>query len=550
MFLAGLALLGAVSARAGEAEPDRVALELRDGRVLEGRLVGESDEAVQLEIQSAGGITGRLDVPRADIRTTRRPGADPAAVERSERALVARALPDPAQRAQALVRLAEEEAARGDPTAAAGLFLAAGEEDPALADQTDVAAARAWLAAGEPLQAEGVVTRALERNPKNAQAQAAAREVAAGGEARARELLEPGIAAWGRGDTRGALRLLVRAVEALPARALEQASRRVQEEAGLTLAQVMIDCRLRTSCEACEGDGVLDCPLAGSNNASTRCRLGLRTSVLRPEKILGVDVARRSRCERCDGVGTLTCEACDGLGLRLTRPTRYEQEAWVETLQGELTGLQQSADALLPRVEQGAERTRGANSEAVVTARLGELMSVLQRLRAYSRSLARLDPRAGAVGGGDLWRRAQAASERMATLLGTVSGVLYLLGEKRYEDAVTQDRDVPPGLRSVRARQAWELVHQARSYTVEALRLHPASAGLLGGDLERRKSLMDSFLRRTWRTYAGLRLAEEGTARGSEQERALRQVLGSGAGEVVGDTADALMGGSAREKRK
>lgn len=543
-------LVSAAGALAQEPDPDLVALELRDGRVLEGRLVGETDASLQLEIRSAGGISGRIDIPRAQVVATRHPGADPAAAERNARLASARAIEDPAARAQAILRLADEEAQRGDPSVAAGLYLLAGGEDESLADQTEVAAARAYLAAGQELSAEEAITHALRRNPKNAHAAAAAREVAEAVERRAQELLEPGLAAWGRGDTRGALRLLLRAVEALPARVLDRASARLQEEAGLSLAQVMIDCRLRTPCEACDGVGVIDCPLAGSNNASTRCKLGMRSSVLRPDKIQGVDVARRARCERCDGVGHLACEECDGLGLRLTRPTAYEREAWIDTMQGELEGLQKTADGLLPKVEQGAEGAQTSNSEAVVTARLGELLSVLQRVRAYSRSLSRLDPRAGAVGGGDLRRQAKAAGERMATILSTVSGVLYLLGEKRYEDAVREDRQVPIALRSVRARQAWELVNQARSYTVEALRLNPAGMGLLGGDLLRRQSLMEAFLRRTWRTYASLRIAEENAANDSLLERALRGALGEGAGEALGSTADALTGGSAREKRR
>lgn len=521
-------------------ETDEVALELTDGRVLQGRVVSETDQAVQLELRGAGGITGRIDVPRARIKATRRPGADPAARERNERLAAAQALADPQARGQALLRLADEEHQRGDPRAAAGLYLQAGQADPALADQTEVAAARAYLAGGEELRAEETIERALARNPKNAQAAAAARDVAAGVARRAEELLEPGIAAWGRGDARGALRLLVRAVEALPQRVLDQASQRLQAESGLSLAQVMIDCRLRTPCEACDGVGVIECPLAGSNNASTRCQRGLRTSVLRPDRIQGVDVARRARCERCDGVGTLGCEECDGLGLKLTRPTPYEREAWIDTLQGELTGLQKTADELLPRVERSAEGAQGANAEAAVSARLGELMGVLQRVRAYSRSLARLDPRAGAIGGGDLRRRAQAAGERMATLLSTVAGVLYLLGEKRYEDAVTEDRSVPLPLRSVRARQAWELVNQARAYTVEALRLNPASAGLLGGDLERRRGLMESFLTRTWRTYALMRIAEEKSGDRTLLERALGEALNESNRKALRDQTDAL----------
>lgn len=501
----------ALGARGGESDP--IALELADGRVLRGRIVAESEESLQLEVESSGGIRGRIDVPRAQVKATRRPGPDPGAVERNERAAVARALPVQ-ERGQALLRLAEEEALRGDPVAAAELYQEAGRAEPALLDQTDVAAARALLAAGQHARAEEAIQRALQRNPKNAQAAAAGREVAAGLEALARELLEPGIAAWSQGDPRRALRLLVRAVEALPARVLDAASTRLQEEAGLSLAQVMIDCRLQAPCEACDGDGVIDCPLGAGNNASTRCKLGMRSSVLRAERFQKVEVARRARCERCDGVGSLACEACEGMGLHLTRPTAYERETWLAALQGELGGLEERVQRLLPRVEQGAQGATGSHVEAVVTAQLTELLGVLQRVRGYSRALARLDPRAGAIGGGDLRRTAQAAGERMSTLLGTAGGLLYLMGEKRYEDAVNVSREaVSPAVRSARARQAWELVNQARAYTAEALRLNPASAGLLGGDLRRRQALMDRFLDRTWKTYVALRIAEQQAAK-------------------------------------
>ena len=56
-------------------------------------------------------------------------------------------------------------------------------------------------------------------------------------------------------------------------------------------------------------------------------------------------------------------------------------------------------------------------------------------------------------------------------------------------------------------------VNQARAYTAEALRLNPASAGLLGGDLRRRQALMDRFLDRTWKTYVALRIAEQQAAK-------------------------------------
>lgn len=479
-------------------EPVRI--ELKDGRVFEGRLVSEGADAVVVEVKS-GSIVGQLTIPRRDVKASTglaKPD-DPAASDRAARLAAARAQADPAARAQALLRLAEAEQ---DPAAAAPLHAEVAAAAPALADQEEVAAARAWLAAGRLDECEAALGRALSRNPKNAQAAALSRELSAGYAAKADELITPGVKAWSEDDPKRALRLFVRAVEALPKRVLDEASARLQESTGLGLAQLMVDCRMRSACQRCDGAGVVECP-AASSAAGTRCQLGRRTTVLRTEVIAGEEVAQKDRCARCEGLGHLTCEECNGFGLALARPTAYEREALAAVLQGELQGVEARVSALLPKAEDA-----GAG-EAVRSATVTELVTALQRMRGLAGTLAKLDPRAAAIGGGDLRRNERQMSERLSTILNAVSGTLYVLGEKRYEDALSEEEEVPAAVRSVRARQAWEIVNQARAYTAEALALSPGGAGLLGGDLKRRLSLMDQFLKRTWRTYVSLRLAED-----------------------------------------
>jgi hypothetical protein len=150
-------------------------------------------------------------------------------------------------------------------------------------------------------------------------------------------------------------------------------------------------------------------------------------------------------------------------------------------------------------------------------------------MRGLSTTLSRLDPRAGAIGGGDLRRQERRLSERLAQALNAASAALFVAGEKRYEDAVLHDESVPAAVRSVRARQAWELVNQARGYTAEALALNPGGLGLLSGDLQRRLHLMDQFLKRTWRTYVSLRMAEdEVLGRDADILKAFAEAVASG----------------------
>lgn len=520
-------VLGCLLAFASPGLAAEVRIELKDGRVFEGRLVSESAEAVVVEVKS-GSIVGQLTIPRRDVKASvgLATPADPAAADRATRLAAARALADPAARAQALLRLAD---ATQDPAAAAPLHAEAAAADPALADQEEVAAARAWLAAGRLDECEAALSRALSRNPKNAQAAAMSRELSAGYAAKADELIAPGVKAWSEDDPKRALRLFTKAVEALPTRVLDEASAKLQESTGLGLAQLMVDCRMRSACQRCDGAGVVECPAAAST-AGTRCELGRRTTVLRTELIGDAEVAQKDRCARCDGLGHLTCGECDGFGLALARPTAYEREALAAVLQGELAGVEERVSTLLPKAEdQGI--AEGARSATVT-----ELVTALQRMRGLAGTLAKLDPRAAAIGGGDLRRGQRQMSERLSTILSAVSGTLYVLGEKRYEDAVSHsEEEVPAAVRSIRARQAWEIVNQARAYTAEALALNPAGAGLLGGDLRRRLSLMDQFLKRTWKTYVALRLAEKRALNDPTRlVEAAREVLGGSASDALG----------------
>lgn len=541
----GCALVaGASAAGAGAGEPGGpVRVELKDGRTLEGRLVAaRPDGTLELELES-GSIRARVTIPPGEVARRHGVGPDAGAVEREARAAAARGVEEPGARARALAALAREVEETGAPEAAAALWAEAGAADPALRDETDVAQARALVAAGREVEAEAALTGALERNPKNLAARAVARQLEEAFARRAEELLEPGLAAWAARDPRRALRLLEDAVARLPRRVLDAASERVQAQSGLTLPQVLVDCRLQATCRRCEGAGVVACP-ASTGNAPTRCRFGYRQTVLRVEEEAGLRFARRDRCGRCDGMGHLGCDDCFGLGLAIGKPTAYEREALLGALEGQLSGLEARAQKLAD-AGPGLETAEGALRSVAGT----ELVQLLQGLRGTSRALTKLDPHAAAIGGGDHRRKAQQSGRQLAGVLTALANALFVLGERRYEDAVSsasgrdgQGEAVPAAVRAMRARQAWEAVNQARIYSLEALRLDPSTAGPLGGDLERRVALMEGFLGRTWRTYRLLRAAEEGA--GGPRQGDLARKLAAAAGDL-GQAAQALSEGEA-----
>jgi tetratricopeptide (TPR) repeat protein len=538
MQMAKLAVLaGGMSALLlGVAQAQDVAVHTRDGATYEGRLISDDDEAVVLEIKR-GTIVGTVTIPKAEITQRSDQQAPPPA--HAAQVDAARGLRDPAERAQALLATAAKLELDGDPLEAARLYEEAGRADPSLRDQTDVSAARALTAGSREVDAERVLRAALERNPKNTAALAAARSLEAAFEAKARELIEPGVRLFLDQQYRRALRSLVSAVEALPKTVLDAASKRVHEQTGLTLEQIMVDCRLRAECRDCDGAGVKECPAAAANTI-TRCRFGRKVRQLRKDRVGMLKYDRWEECRTCNGRGHLTCRGCKGLGTHLTRPTEYEREVMMETLEGELGGLQARAEKLTETVEQDQREA------SVRTVAVTELLNLLQEIRSYARSLSQLDARAGAIGGGDLRRRERTTSKRMAAIMTALANGLYMAGEERYESAVSHDgllnengKIIPLAVRSARARQAWEVVNQARIYTLEALEMDPSTAGATRGDLKRRLALMDRFLDRTWKTYMLLRAVEEGKA---NRKAAFAMIFGGGPGVDPASEAEALSG--------
>ncbi|MGE0711561.1 MAG: hypothetical protein AB7N76_29990 [Planctomycetota bacterium] len=510
-------------ARPARAEGRTTVIETRSGQTYQGRVIAEREDAIVLEVRR-GNISAEITIPRAEIKERAARGGPKATTLRLRGAAKrARALEDPRERAQALLKVAADLEQEGDPAEAAPLYLEAGAADRALLDQAEVSAAQAWLSAGRLADAEEVLARALERNPKNSQAQGVARRLEQSLRDKAARCLEPGIRAYMDKNPQRALRLLLDACEALPRRVLDEASAKTKRELGLSVSEIMVDCRLQAICRTCEGSGVLECP-AAANNTSTRCRLGRRLRYTKTERVLGQDFSKWERCKACDGRGHLRCKDCDGLGLHLTRPTAFEREDLTRTLQAQLSGLEERAGKLTDKVEKD-EREAAVRSVAAT-----ELLGVLQEMRSYARALVDLDPRTGAAPGGDLRRKGQLAARRTAQVMTALANALYVGGEKRYEDAVTTEKDshVPAAVRSVRARQAWEIVNQARMFTLEALELDPSTAGPTRGDMKRRLELMDRFLDRTWKTYLALRAAEEK----AEQEGVIGKILEQAAGSV------------------
>ena len=491
------------------ADEPEIWISTKDGRTFQGRLVAEDDAGYVVEVEREG-YSAQVTVPRDDVASAQRVGPDPADQAFEARLAEVRAIREPGPQALALLELAHQQELRGDPAKAAAVYAEAGRVDPALRDQTEIAEARSWMAADRYVLAERTLRRALERNPKHARGLALSRQLAASFAEKAERLLEPGIQAYLDDHPRRALSLLTEAVEQLPDPVLDQASERLRAQVGLGLADVMVDCRLRRSCGACDGAGVFECPSAASN-APTRCRFGRRTTKLRFDELGGARLARWSWCRDCNGLGHLNCEDCGGLGTQLSQPTRYEREAFTEAVTGTLTSLQERADGLLGRVDAGDQ------SDAVRSVAATELLGVLSGIRGYSKALTELDPAAGAPGGGDLRRRTRETSQRMAAIMTALANALYVVGEQRYDDAVgaipspfaDDAKFLTPEGRAIRARQSWEIVNQARAFTLEALELNPATAGPTNGDLKRRLALMDRFLKRTWRTYAQLSMADQ-----------------------------------------
>ncbi|RMG07023.1 MAG: hypothetical protein D6731_24665 [Planctomycetota bacterium] len=487
---------------------DLVTLETVDGRTFRGEVLEANEREVVLAVRR-GGAQATLRLPRSRLKGDPVAAQDPLARFAADLA-AARSLEGSA-RADALVALAARVADEADPALAGPLYEEAGACDPERRDQTDVQAAHAYLAGGNEAKADAVLRAALERNPKNAGARAAARRLEEAFERKARTLVEPGVQAFLENRPRTALSKLTEAAEALPRRVLDQVSERVRARTGIGLAEMMVDCRLRAVCKTCEGAGVVPCPLQNANS-NTRCRLGRRVHFGRIERVGRLKFNRWERCRRCNGRGHLTCKSCKGLGLYLSRPTAYEREALVKTLTGRLKGLEERANVLTRRVEDD-DRESAVRSVAVT-----ELLGLLQDVRTYAQALSNLDPRAGAEGGGGLRGVARASAQRAAAIMTALANALYVGGEQRYEKAVNYDSPlgddaefVSAGMRAVQAKQAYELVNQARLYMLEALDLDPRTLGPTRGDMKRRLELIDRFLARSWKTYLTLRALEEKT---------------------------------------
>lgn len=507
----------------------QVTIETLDGTTYRGEIVKETKSAIVLAIKR-GTITGNVRIPRNQIKGDKPKLATPPAAEVYAKRLAQVRTLKGAQRADALQELAKEIELQSDPALAAELYDEAGTSDPARRDQTDVEAARAYIAADREVDAERVLRKALERNPKNAQARAAVRSLEKAFETKAQDLLEPGIEAFLANQPRTALRKLVDAVDALPASVLEEASQRIQDKTGMTLAQIMVDCRLRAVCKTCEGAGVSDCPLS-KGTTNYRCRFGRRVHFGRIERVGRTKFNLWERCTRCNGLGRMNCKPCMGLGMHLSKPSAYEREELVKALRGELQGLEERAAKVTQRVEDDKRES------AVRSVAATELINLLQDIRVYARSLSKLDPRAGARGGGGLRAVEKTSSQRAAAVMTALANALYVGGEQRYEKAVNYDSPfnenaqlVSPAVRAMQAKQAYEIVNQARNYMLEALELDPRAAGPTRGDLKRRLELTDRFLKRSWKTYLALRAVEEKWADSDlDPNEMLRNALRGGA---------------------
>jgi tetratricopeptide (TPR) repeat protein len=544
LFMGAFVALGGVAAAGPQ-----VSISTRDGNTYVGTVVSETDDAITLEIKR-GSIAGRMTIPRSEIKGKPAERGSAVSALTASRIAAAREMDGAEARADALIAVADRLAEDGQPEPAAALYREAGEADPGRRDQVAVAEARALTAAGERIEAEQVLRKALKRNPKNSQARAAVRNLEKAFERKADELIRPGVEAFISHQPRTALRILVDACEQLPTHVLDAASERIEEETGMTLAQIMVDCRLRAECGRCDGAGIVECPTA-SSNANTRCRFGRRVHFGRTERVGRQRFTKWERCRTCNGLGHMSCKKCMGLGTHLTKPSAYEREELAKTLTGELKGLEERAGSLTKRVEDDKRES------AVRSVAATELLNVLQDIRVTARSLSRLDATAGARGGGNLRRLARNSSKRAAAIMTALANALYVGGEQRYESAVNYDSPlnddatlVSPAVRAMQAKQAWEVVNQARIYTLEALELDPGSAGPTRGDLKRRLALMDRFLKRTWKTYLALRAAEERWADADVDMNALllnALGVGGGGGGGGGSSDETVKGGGSSQ---
>lgn len=472
------------------------------GATYKGKVLRETEQAVVLELRR-GKISAELTIPKDQISSRGVEGGPTQTVLRLKgKASQARLIEDPRERGAALLAVAEELVQDGDPAEAARIYLEAAKADPGLRDQAEVAAARAYVSANRLPEAERTLERTLKRNPKHARAKAVARELERALAAKAERLLEPGLAAYMDRKPHRALRLLTDATKQLPRRVLDEASARTEREFGLSLAEVMVDCRMQAVCRDCEGAGVKPCP-AADDNTNVRCRFGRRSRATKVERVGKIKLRKWERCKDCDGRGHLRCRACDGLGLHLTQPSEFEREALTSSLQGRIGAIEKQVGKLTDTVE------KDKREDAVRSVAATELLGSLQELRSYARALTKLDPRAGAVGGANLRRKGELVGRRTAAIMVALANALFVGGEKRFEDAVDVSKEqVSPFVRSMRARQAWEAVNQARLFTLEALELDPRIAGPTLGDARRRLKLMDRFLRRTWVMYQVMTDAE------------------------------------------
>lgn len=517
---------GVALANPNDPQGPRTVIRTTQGATYKGKVLRETDQAIVLELRR-GKISAELTIPKDQIQSRGvEGGPTQAALRLKGKARQARLIEDPRERGAALLAVGEELVQDGDPAEGARVYLEAAQADPGLRDQAEVAAAQAYVSAGRLPQAEQTLRRTLKRNPKHARAKAVARELERALAAKAQRLLEPGLSAYMDRKPHRALRLLTDATQQLPRRVLDEASARTEREFGLSLAEVMVDCRMQALCRDCEGAGIKPCP-AADDNTNVRCRFGRRSRATKAERVGKLELRKWERCKDCDGRGHLRCRACDGLGLHLTQPSEFEREALTASLQGRIGAIEEQVGQLTDTVE------KDRREDAVRSVAATELLGSLQELRSYARALTKLDPRAGAVGGGDLRRKGELVGRRTAAIMVALANALFVGGEQRFEDAVSTNEDyVSPMVRSMRARQAWEAVNQARLFTLEALELDPRIAGPTLGDAKRRLKLMDRFLRRTWLMYQVMADAE-------------RNPGGNALRDLFGD-ANSLAGGQGR----
>lgn len=470
-------------------------LRLKNNQLVKGKILGETDNEVRIEVEN-GGIRAQMTFARADVESIQQED-DPRLLYERKMA-DAESIADVRRRGEAYLAVGHWAVGAGLIDAACAAFERCASVCPALQEVADFDVAQARFAQRGYAACAECLRRILERNPNHEQAKALLRKLE---ETVGKDLdadLVPALDLYRKGDCRGALVKLENIVRRYDRGALDHLSQQCEKQLSVSLAGILVDCRFRQGCpnNGCKG-GSVECPKCegGSTKKFNREVIGFGDRPLNASLTYEL-------CGACKGIGYQLCKKCLGLGIYFGQVTEYEREELVKTLLNQVKRLGAQST---PTAEEAVE-TVGADGRTTTLKRVrpdnrtlneGKILSSLLLARRYLAEAIKVAPALAAPAGADLRGDLQYVENLIATLLSRKTD-LYMAGAlSALTTAVGQLMEGAAGGRFdlFMLRRSLEEAARARRLMEMILALDPTSRGVLSDDSERRRQLIDQFLR-------------------------------------------------------